>query len=636
MQAVCAALFLLLAAAASEESDLVKIASPNGQVEFRLMVAQPSEPYALPRIAYQVYFQGKQLMDTSFLGYEIEDPVPLLGQNVGLVDSKTASVDETYSVPAGKAKTIRNHYNSLLAEYMQNGSLGRRISIEARAYDDGVAFRYIIPNTTPLPEVRIDSEETEFNFATDGESFPLILRNFQTNYADEFSRLTMSGIHPESLIGLPFVAEQPGIGWVAVTEAQRDNYAGLFLNHLEGTHMIATLAPRPDQRQMAVYSKTPLISPWRALMIASDPGRLIESNLVMNLNPPSAIADTSWIKPGKAAWNDAAPATTAGAKRLVDFAAESQLQYAVLNSKWAAGGDAYPRDLTKPAPGLDLREVLAYAKSKRVGVWLTVNWNSLERQMDEAFPLFQKWGVAGVVVDEVIHADQQKIGFYRRIAELAAACHLMIDFHGAFFPDGSSRTYPNVLTQESVLGSKYLKTGARPNARDDVMFAFTRLLAGPIDYAPGGFEHTEPLESAPRPAASAALGTHAHQLALFVVFDSPLMAVAGSPEAYLRQKDFELVKAVPASWDETRFINGQIGEYVTVARRRGREWYLGSITNGLAREIEVPLAFLGEGRYAAEIYSDRGFERKGVDSSTALKLSLASGGGAAIRLQPSN
>ena len=612
VRVVCSVLLLaLIATAARAQSDLVKVASPNGQIEFRLMVAQPSELYALPRIAYQVYFQGKRLMDTSFLGYEIEDAVPLLGQNVGLVDSKTASVDETYTVPAGKAKNIRNHYNSLLAEYMQNGSLGRQISIEARAYDDGVAFRYIIPNTTPLPEVRIDTEETEFNLARDGESYPLILRNFQTNYADEFSRLTMSGLHPESLIGLPFVAEQSGIGWVAITEAHRENYAGLYLSHVEGSRMIATLAPRPDQQSMTVYAKTPLVSSWRVLMIASDPGRLIESNLVMNLNPPSAISDTSWIKPGKAA-----QAETANVKKLIDFAAEAKLEYLVIGSGWAAGAEGLPPDITKPAGGFDWQQVLAYARSKHVGLWLTADWKSLERQMDEAFALFEKWGVAGVVIDGLNRTDQWMTGFSWRIAETAAAHRLMVDFHGAFLPDGIQRTYPNVLTQEAVLGSNYLKSSARPTPLDDVTFAFTRLLAGPVEYAPAGL--------------------NAHQLALYVVFDSPLVAVAGAPDAYRGQKGFEFIKSVPASWDETRFLQGRIGEYVAVARRSGDNWYLGSITNGTSREIEIPLGFLNKGSYEAEIFSDNGIDRKTVSSSSALKLDLASGGGAAVRFHPAN
>jgi alpha-glucosidase len=641
-------LLLLTVSLALAEGDLIKVASPNGQIEFRLMVSQPSTEFALPRIAYQVYFQGKRLIDTSYLGYEIEDPVPLLGENIGLTASKSDSVDETYTVPAGKSKTIRNHYNSLLAEYLQNGSIGRRLNVEVRAFDDGVAFRLTIPYTTPTPEVRVDNEESEFNFVKDGVAYPLILRNFQTNYEDEYSRLTLSGIHPESVIALPFLLEQPGIGWVAITEADLDNYAGMYLTHLGGTKMIAKTAPRPDALSMSIYSKTPLVSPWRVLMIATDPGRFIESNLVSNLNPLSAISDTSWVKPGKAAWNDwsGAPTSTAAIKQFIDFAAESKLEYALIGPEWAASEGNLPPDLTKPIADVNLPDALSYAKSRRVGVWLSADWNSVDRQMDQAFPLFEKWGVAGIFIDGVSRDDQWMVGFYRRVIQKAAEHRLMVDFHGAFKPTGISRTYPNALTQGAVLGSEYLKTTARPNPPHDVMLPFTRMLAGPLDYAPGGFDNVPPSEFAPRESNPSVLGTRAHQLALYVVFESPFQIVSDRPDAYKGQKDFDFIKAVPASWDETRFLNGRVGKYLALARRSGNEWYVGSLTNWTPRELEVPLGFLGKGDYIAEIYADASdagtnpkhtvIEQKRVNATGSLKLNLASGGGAAIRFHLSN
>jgi alpha-glucosidase len=643
-------IFLLLAWASLgfAEGDLIRVTSPNGQIEFRLMVSQPSTEFALPRVAYQVYFQGKRLIDTSYLGYEIEDPVPLLGENVGLSASKFDTFDETYTVPAGKTRTIRNHYNSLLAEYLQNGSLGRRLNVEVRAYDDGVTFRLAIPFTTPTPEVRVDSEESEFNFAKDGDAYPLILRNFQTNYEDQYSRVTLSGIHPESVVGLPFLVEQPGIGFVAVNEAHLENYAGMYLRHAGGTKMISTLSPRPDQPSLAVYSKTPLVSPWRVLMIGTDPGRFIESNLVMNLNPPSTIADTSWIKPGKAAWNawSGAPATTVALKQYIDFAAESRFEYVLAGPGWAAVDGNLPPDITKTAPDVDLPELLSYAKSKHVGVWLSLDWSSLERQMEEAFPLFEKWGVAGVYVDGINRDDQWMIGFYRRVIQKAAEHRLLVDFHGAFKPDGINRTYPNAITQGAVLGLEYFKTSARPNPPHDAMLPFTRMLAGPMDYTPGGFDNVTAAEFAPRELRPMVLGTRAHQLALYVVFESPFQTVADRPEAYRGQKEFDFIKAVPATWEETHFLSGRVGEYVAVARRSGSEWYAAAITDWTPRALELPLGFLGKGNYVAEIYedaSDAGLnpkhtasEQQRVNASTLLRINMASGGGVAIRFRPVN
>jgi alpha-glucosidase len=642
-------LLILAASLGFAEGDVVKVASPNGEIELRLMVSQPRADFALPRAAYQVYFQGKRLIDTSYLGFDIEDPVPLLGENVGLSSSKTESVDETYSVPTGKARTIRNRYNALFAEFMQNGSLGRRLHVDARAYDDGVAFRVSIPFTTPTPEVRVDHELSEFNFAKDGTAYPLILRNFQTNYEDEYSRLTLSSIHSESVIGLPFLLEQPGIGWVAITEAHLENYAGMYLTHVAGTKLISTLAPKPDQPSMSIYSKTPLVSPWRVLMIGTDPGKFIESNLVGNLNAPAAISDASWIKPGKAVWNawSGAPARTATINEYIDSAADAKLEYALIGPGWATIEGGLPPDITKPIPAVNLPDILSHAKAKHVGIWLTVeDWNSLDHQMDQAFPLFEKWGVAGIYIDGIERDDQWMIGFYNRVARKAAEHHLLVDFHGAFKPDGLSRTYPNVITQGAVLGLEYSKTSARPNPEHDAMLPFTRMLAGPVDYTPGGFDNVTPAEFIAREVKPMVLGTRAHQLALYVIFDSPLQMVADAPDSYKGQKDFDFIKAVPASWDETRFVAGRVGEYATIARRSGNEWYLGGITNWTARDIELPLTFLSKGDYIAEIYSDAPdadrnpkhttIEQKRVNAAANLKMLLATGGGIAIRFRPSN
>jgi alpha-glucosidase len=652
-------LWLALAAAAcalGQGEDLLTLASPNGQIQFQLFLTQqpdPSEPYN--RLAYQVSFKDKKLIDTSFMGLNIQDQ-PILGVNVGLETSKTASVDETYTVPAGKTRSIRDHYNALIAQYLQNGTLGRRITVEVRAYDDGIAFRYVVPWSNPLVDMQIVDEFTEFQFAHDAGTFPLILQDFQTPYEDQYNRIALSGIHPDSLIALPFLVEQPGVGWVAVTEADIDNYAGMYLRHQDGRTMISTLAPRVDDNTLAVHTSAPMTCPWRVLLIGSEPGRLIESNIVSSLNPPSAIADTSWIKPGKTAWNwwsgaqadgvDFVPGmNTATIQHYIDFAAESKLEYMLIDEGWAAPGEgSLPADITRTIPAIDMPEILRYAKSKGVGTWLWLHWASVERQMDEAFALYEKWGVAGVKIDFMNRDDQWMVDFYRRMAKTAAEHHLMVDFHGAFKPDGLSRTWPNVITREAVMGLEYLKVSARITPDHDVMLAFTRMLAGPMDYTPGGFNNVTPAEFQPRNIKPMVMGTRAHQLALYVVFDSPLMMVSDYPEAYKGQKDFEFIKEVPSSWDETHVVGGKVGEFVTLARKKGSEWYLGAITNWDSREVSIPLEFLGSGEYVAEIYSDAPdagvnpkhttIEQRRITASTLLKVNLAPGGGVAVRFSP--
>lgn len=279
---------LVLAAASSvfAETDTVSVASPDGQLVFRLFVVSPKDAI-LVRLAYSVTFHGKLLMDTSLLGIALHDQEVFLGETVGLVSATPASVNEP-----------GNQYNSLIAQYIQNGSLGRRITIEARAYDDGVAFRYYIPRTSTVEDLQIEEELTDFHFAQDGDAYTAVVPDYQSNKG-EYSKTKMSRIERRSLLALPFLVEQPGVGWVAITEAQLDNYPGMSVFHPEGTIIRTTLAPLANDASFAMHGTTPAETPWRVLMVATEPRKLLDSNIVRNLNPKSAIADTSWIKPVK-------------------------------------------------------------------------------------------------------------------------------------------------------------------------------------------------------------------------------------------------------------------------------------------------------------------------------------------------
>jgi len=293
--AICA-LLLATCITAFAQTDPLHVASPDGQLVMRLFIMTPKDS-RLVRLAYQVSYRGKLLMDTSLLGIAIHDQEPFLGENVGLVESKAESVDETYKLPLGKRLGIRNHYNSLIAQYIQNGSLGRRVTIEARAYDDGVAFRYYIPRTSTVEDLQIEEELTDFRFAQDGQGYPLVLQNYQSASEGDSRPAKLSTLKRTSLIGLPFPVEQPGVGWVAITEAQIDNYPGMYVFHPEGTTMRTTLAPRLDDAAIAMHGMTPAETPWRVLMVASEPRKFLDSEIVRNLNPAPAMADTSWIKP---------------------------------------------------------------------------------------------------------------------------------------------------------------------------------------------------------------------------------------------------------------------------------------------------------------------------------------------------
>ncbi|MGA7340864.1 MAG: glycoside hydrolase family 97 protein [Terracidiphilus sp.] len=640
-----------------------RVSSPNGQIALLLFPADRSNG----DLRYAVEFHGKRLMEESKLGMEIEGQ-SALGPGMRLTGSQAESADESYTIPVGKTSTVRDHYNGLRAEFAD--ASGRRLTIEARAFDDGVAFRFSVPEQPALGQVKIAHETTEFTFAQDAVTYPLILDGFESSYEDEYQLRNVSGLHPGWLIGLPFLANEPAIGWVAITEADIDNYAGMYLRkeaRFGSRTVYAELAPlrneageaEPDG--VAVETATPFASPWRVLMIADEPGKLIESNMVLNLNPPAKIADTSWIQAGKSAWDwwsgDAAPSVsfkagmnTATMKHYIDFASGSGFPYMLIDAGWALANSKGPEDyaavadITKTSAEIDMPELLRYAKEKNVRLWLWAHWTSVDKYMDQAFPLFEKWGIAGVKIDFMNRDDQWMVNWYRRVVENAAAHHLMIDFHGAFKPDGLRRTWPNLMTREGVMGKEYLKGSARTTPAHNATLPFTRMLAGPMDYTPGAFGNSNLKNFVARHSMPMGLNTRAQELALYVVFESPLEMVSDYPEHYAGQKEFEFIRRVPATWDEVRSIGGSPMEWIALARRSGKDWYVGSLTNWDERNIKIPLSFLGPGRYEAEIYADAPdaaeeathttLTRQPVDRTTVLDVHMVSGGGNAMWIHP--
>ena len=661
LHTLCLLLGLAVSAYSQTPDARVRIASPDGNVVFFLAdAAMPnlSEPKR-NGLRYAVDLHGKWLLDESNLGLKLQG-APAIGPGMHKVAVHTGQHDETYTIPVGKTSSVRDQYNSAVIDLADD--TGRKMSVEVRAYDDGVAFRYLLPGTSASKTVRIERELTEFNYAKDATLYPLIVEGFQSSYEDEYQQRQVNGIHHDWLIALPLLAEVPGAGWVAVTEADIENYAGMYLRKGEARNGLrAELSPSVDDKAIAVATNAPVTTPWRVLMIGDEPGRLVESNIVLNLNPPSKIADVSWIKAGKSAWDwwsgQAAPSVsfkpamnTATMKHYIDFASASGFRYMLIDAGWALanrkGPDDYAAvaDITKIDPQIDMPELLRYAKEKNVGIWLWSHWTSVDKYMDQAFPLFEQWGVAGVKIDFMNRDDQQMTAWYRHVAELAAQHHLMIDFHGAFKPDGLRRTWPNVVTREGVMGKEYLKWSGRTTPVHNTTLPFTRMLAGPLDYTPGAFGNATRAEFVARDKEPMAPNTRAHELALYVVLESPLMMVSDYPEHYAGQHDFEFIKQVPVTWDEVRVLSGRPMENITVARRSGKDWYVGSITNWDARTVKVPLSFLGEGKYTAEIYADAAdaatnathteFTKHSVDRSTVLEIKMAPGGGNAVWVHP--
>jgi alpha-glucosidase len=488
------------------------------------------------------------------------------------------------------------------------------------------------------------------------------LRTFHSNYEKEFDPLSVGRIRPGAKIGLPVTIEAGGGTTLAVAEADLRDYAGMYLHGLEGVPnaLVSRLSPFGGREEgSAVRGTTPHPSPWRVVMIGDRPGRLIESTLLLSLNPPSVVYDTSWIKPGKAAWDwwsgQAAEGVAnpgmndATMRHYIDFASEMGLEYMLVDAGWYAskayGEDADTKaDITKSVPEIDLPGLIAYARSKNVGIILWLHWVTARDQMDRAFPFYERLGIKGVKVDFMDHDDQEMVGFYHRILRKAAEHHLVVDLHGAYKPTGLVRTYPNYLTQEGVLGAEYNKWSSRITATHNVTLPFTRMLAGPLDYTPGGFRNVTPAAFKAQDKLPQVMTTRAHQLAMYVVYESPLQMVADYPGAYRGEPGADFLRAVPASWDETRAVEGRVGEFIVMARRRGREWFVGAMTNETGRTLRLPLSFLGPGEYRLTEYADgarAGEDPKQLSTSgravrrgETLTLRLAPSGGYAARLAP--
>jgi alpha-glucosidase len=641
---------LALLPAAAWGQGMVK--SPDGSIELSFSANQG-------QLAYSVSYRGRPILVDSALGLEMADQ-PVLGSHVRIVRTSAGAIDETYSMPHGKSNPIRNVCRKLSLEIEETAPPSRKFTVEARAYDDGVAFRYLVPAQAAMNELRLAAESTEFRLAKDATTYPIILDGFHTPYEDAYLTMPLSGIHPSSLVGLPLLAELPGVAWIAITEANIDDYAGIYLQHSarDARLLSAHLAPSVDHPALAVQSALPAQTPWRVIMIGAQPGRLIESNIVINLNPPSQIADTSWIKPGKTAWdwwsgtyaggvNFKPGMNTATIEHYIDFASSAGFPYMLIDAGWAARGSGpndSGSDLTHTNPAIDMPHILEHAREKNVRIWLWAHWSDINNQVDQAFPLFEKWGIAGVKIDFMNRDDQWMVNFYRKIVQKAAAHHLMIDYHGAFKPDGMRRTWPNLMTREGVMGAEYNKWSARITPDHNVMLAFTRMLAGPMDYTPGGFNNATRAEFEPRNKQPMVMGTRAHALALYAIFESPFQMVSDYPEAYQGQKEFDYIRAVPTVWDETHVLTGRPGEDISIARRHGKEWFVGSITGWRTSEFDIPLEFLGPGEFLAEMYSDAPDseanpkhtvrEERRVSASTTLHVKMVSGGGQAIRIYP--
>ncbi|MEO3690973.1 glycoside hydrolase family 97 protein [Roseateles paludis] len=617
--------------------------SPNGRVELR--VAQDGASFQLRR-------GGEAVLAPSPLGLDLAGEAPL-GPLV-LERRQDEQQDRRIPLVATKASSARDHYKGATLTYREAEGARRTVLLDVRAYDDGVALRYRIEGTAP---VQLAGERTGFVPAGDPSC---LVSEAKLSHEVPFERQRFSALSTDKPYDVPLVCATPsGRTHYAITQAHLDGYTSASLWR-DGPVLRVKLVAPPKRPQPAYVSAGGLRTAWRVVMLADRAGDLIESHLVGNLNPaPKAgeYGDFKWVKPGKAAW-DWWSGPLAGMKpdmaayrRFVDFAAEAGLPYYLIDAGWAWGGGnadvwiAKPEtDITRPAAGIDIAELVRYAEAKGVSVLLWVHWQHLDERMDAVLDTYVRWGVKGIKVDFMEREDQEMVAFYQRAGEATARRGLLLDLHGAYVPAGLQRSFPNFITQEGVLGAEWNKMTKAITPQHNLMLPFTRMLAGPIDYTPGGFRHASPAAFEVRAEMPLTQTTRGQALAMYVVYDSPLQMVSDDPVAYRdgtrEAAGFDFIRRVPTAWDETRFISGEPGEHIVLARRSGRSWYLGAMTANSARAERVPLRFLGAGKWRATVWQDGSTagdvqrSERTVTRADVLGLTLAATGGAVVVLEP--
>lgn len=618
---------------------------------------------------YQVSHGDTQVLNPSELGFVFKDKDSLY-KDFEIVGVEQRSFDKSWDQVWGEKKTIRNNYNELAVQLQEKGEKKRKLNIEFRAYDDGVAFRYIFPKQGIKDSIFIMDELTKFELAQDGKAWWIPAYGEQ-RYEYLFTESPVSTL---DTVHTPLTIESKSGLSLSFHEANLINFASTTLAHTEGTTLKTDLVPWADGVKVRLTDS--FTTPWRTLQIAEDPTQLITSYLILNLNEPNKIADTSWIKPfsymgiwwgmhiGKYTFweGENQGATTENAKKYIDFAAKEGIDHLLIegwNKGWTP--DWYKNamhqfNFTKEADNFDLETVTDYAAKNNVRIIgyheTGSNIDNYLRQIDSAFALYNKVGIHDVKIGHVgsllkmkeWHHGQFGVNYFRYVLEKAAEYKLTVLYHEPIKATGERRTYPNMMAREGARGQEYnaWSEGNPPNYT--TILPFTRLLSGPMDFTAGILD----VEISQGYPGRRVHSTAAKQLALLVCVYSPIQMFADLPENYEGQPAFQFLKDVPTDWEDTKVLNGAIGEYITTVRKdiNSGDWFLGSMTNEEARDFDISLSFLDpNARYEAQIYADAqgtdlnntpeaiDISTKEVTASDNLKLHLGAGGGAAVRFK---
>ncbi len=658
---LCFVGLLLAAGSLFAKEQRFTLKSPDGKLVSHIVASVEEE------ITYDIVYKGVTVMLPSHLGLNRVCGKTVTGA-MQVTKSSTRVVDEAVPSPFTRQASMRNFCNELTLQ-IKGG-----LRVVFRAYNEGIAYRYQVDQPCT-----VRFEKVEYNFAGDYEATVPYVTNFDENnhyaqFSSSFENLyitkPLSQLDTRRLCFLPLLVHAPHGVKVCITESALLDYPGLYLKgvgdskpgtcpgfRLEGEH-----APYPktleqgghNNLQMLVKEREDYIAkvdkamvmPWRIAMVAKNSAELAMNNMSYLLGEPARVDDLGWVKPGKVAWewwnfwNISGVPFVAGVnndtyKHYIDFASRYGIEYVILDEGWAVNKQA---DLFQVVPEIDLPMLVQYAKERNVGLILWAGYYAFDRDMEHVCQHYSDMGIKGFKIDFMDRDDQIVVQFYQRAAAMCAKYHLLADFHGAYKPAGLNRTYPNVLNFEGVAGLEQLKWAPASwnQVQYDTEIPFIRQAAGPMDYTQGAMVNGAKNCYHPSWNEPMSQGTRCHQLALYVVLESPLNMLCDSPTNYDREPDYtRFVAQMPTVWDETRVLQAEVGEYIVTARRKGNTWYIGGITNWTERDVVVDLSVLGLQNSRVQLYADgANAHRKGSDYSvkvlegtTSFKVHLAPGGG---------
>ncbi|MDR2085779.1 MAG: glycoside hydrolase family 97 protein [Dysgonamonadaceae bacterium] len=634
--------------------------SPDGALSVQITVGDD--------VRYTVDHQGDAMIASSPVSLNLGRG-KVVGKNTRLKKSYMREVNEAILAQVYKKKQIVNHYNERVFEFADG------FGLIFRAYNDGIAYRFV---SALKQAFVVESEEAVFNFPSDAKAYIPYVRDikesleaqFFNSFENTYSYISLSEWDEKRLAFAPVLIEGAQGKKVCITDADLLNYPGMFLykgdtaNGLKGV-----FAPYPkdirqgghDLLQGLVQSRESYIArcegkiqfPWRAIIVSAKDGDLADSDMIYKLASPNPDgADFSWIKPGKVAWdwwNDwnlyhvdfKAGVNNQTYKYYIDFASENGIEYVILDAGWSVNRQT---DLYQVVPEIDLKELVAYAGKRNVGLILWAGYYAFSKDVEGICKHYSEMGIKGFKVDFMDRDDQLIVEFLADASRIAAKYHLMLDFHGVYKPTGLQRTFPNVVNFEGVHGLEQLKWSATcDQVTYDVTIPFIRMVAGPMDYTQGAMRNASKDNYRPVYNEAMSQGTRCHQLAEYVIFESPLNMLCDSPSNYKEEPECTaFIASVPTVWDRTIVLNGRVGEYVTIARQKDGVWYVGSLTGWTSRTVDLDLSFLGEGNFQAEIFRDgvnadkvaRDYKKETLLIPLDRKISviLASGGGCVMKI----